>query len=373
MITLYKYLRESLLDDFDDMVDKQHNSMLEQLLFDADRESGVIAKDSTIDAWRNSSYRLYKGLKINGENVLERSRVEDGVLKLGMASVYYYFPTVDEKLQDIKSVLPYDTIWVPKSMTMHMPVVDDKIAKVINIYNGNLELGYKVEKVKDITLNISINSGSAFSPAVDVPKYQVAGPVTFENCTISNMMDNSYINSRMRFHDIPTFKNCKINGIVWVSIYSANVLKGKNLALFDSMLDSKHQAVYSAKPVVAKYLQPTGWNPEDHAEMVVKKGTFKQVYACLNNPKRYNFVPTEEYGTTMFKINPKFKLSDIFDISGFNELDRITIADNNIGIIFFKTDSRHVASGTGFSGLIQDWNKMDLPNDKDWKIIICKK
>jgi hypothetical protein len=73
----------------------------------------------------------------------------------------------------------------------------------------------------------------------------------------------------------------------------------------------------------------------------------------------------------MFKINPKFKLSDIFDISGFNMLEKITIADNNIGIIFFK--GKHGVSGTGFSGLVQDWNKMDLPNDKDWKIIICKR
>ena len=371
MITLYKYLRESLLDDFDDLSDKQHNNLLDQLFFEADRDAGILAKNSTIDDWRNSSYRLYNGLKINGEKVLERSRVEDGILKLGMASTYYYFPIVDEKLQDIKSIEPYDTIWCPKSMTMHMPVVDDKIADVINIYNGNLELGYKVERVENITFNISINSCSAFSPAVDVPKYQVAGPVTFKNCTISNMMDNSYINSRMRFHDIPTFENCKINGIGWVSIYSANVLKGKNLALFESMLDPKHQALYSSKSVAPKRLQPDDWHGA--TDMVVKKGTFKQVYACLNNSKRYNFVPTEEYGDTMFKINPKFKLSDIFDVSGFNMLDRITIADNNIGIIFFKADSEHVASGTGFSGLIQDWNRMDLPNDKDWKIIICKK
>ena len=372
MITLYKYLRESLLDDFDDMVDKQHNSMLEQLFFEADKAAGIISTNSTIDARRNPSYRLYKGLTINGEDVQERSRVEDGVLKLGVTSTYYYFPIVDEKLQDIKSVLPYDTIWCPKSMTMHMPIVDDKIAKVINIYNGNLELGYKVERVENITLNIGINSSSAFSPAVDVPKYQVAGPVTFKNCTISNITDNSYITSRMRFHDIPTFKNCKINGICWVSIYGTNVLKGKNLALFENMLDPKHQAVYSSKPVVAKYLQPTGWNAEDHTDMVVKKGTFKQVYACLNNPKKYNFVPTEEYGDTMFKINPKFKLSDIFDISCFNKLDKITIYDNNIGIVFSK-DDEHGVSGTGFSGLVQDWNKMDLPNDKGWKIIICKK
>lgn len=371
MITLYKYLRESLLDDFDDVADKQHNSMLDQLLFDADRNAGVVSKESTIDAWRNSSYRLYKGLKIQGEYVRERSRVEDGILKLGMASTYYYFPIVDEKLQDVKMIESYDTIWCPKSMTMHMPVVDDKIAKVINIYNGNLELGHKVEKVENITFNISINSGSAFNPAVDVPKYQVAGPVTFKNCTISNMMDNSYINSRMRFHDIPTFENCKINGIGWVSIYGANVLKGKNLALFESMLDPKHQALYSSKAVVPKRLQPDDWHGA--SDMVVKKGTFKQVYACLNNSKKYNFVPTEEYGDTMFKINPKFKLSDIFDISCFNMLDKITISDNNIGIIFYRKGERNAVSNTSFSGLIRDCNNIDLPNDKDWKIIICKR
>ena len=55
-----------------------------------------------------------------------------------------------------------------------------------------------------------------------------------------------------------------------------------------------------------------------------------------------------------------------------NFLDKITIYDNNIGIIFSKDDERGV-SGTGFSGAIRDWNQMDLPNDKDWKIIICKK
>ena len=160
MITLYKYLRESLLDDFDTIANDQHEGLLEQLFFEADRDAGIVAKDSTIDAWRNSSYRLYKGLKINGEEVLERSRVEDGVLKLGMASTYYYSSIVDKTLQDIKSVLPYDTIWVPKSMVMHKPIVDDKIAKVINIYNGNLELGHKVERVENITFNISINSCS---------------------------------------------------------------------------------------------------------------------------------------------------------------------------------------------------------------------
>jgi hypothetical protein len=75
----------------------------------------------------------------------------------------------------------------------------------------------------------------------------------------------------------------------------------------------------------------------------------------------------------MFKINPKFKLSDIFDIRCIKDLEKITIADNNIGIIFYHKNAGNVASGTGFSGLIGDWNNMDLPNDKDWRIAICKK
>lgn len=370
MITLYKYLRESLLDDFDDIVDKQHNSMIDDALFKADVNARVLSSSSTPDKYRNPSCGLSKTMM--GEEIAqERSRIEDGILKLGVASTYYYFPIVNDQLQEVKSIEPYDTIWCPKSMTMHMPVVDDNIAKVINIYNGNLELGYKVEKVENITLNIGIDSDTIFHPVITVPTNQVGGKVTFNNCTINHPKDRNIIASRMKFNDIPVFKNCDINGVYIVTIYGANVLKGQNLSLFESMLDPTHQALYSSKAVAPKRLQPDDWHGS--TDMVVKKGTFKQVYACLNNSKKYNFVPTEEYGDTMFKINPKFKLSDIFDISCIKDLEKITIADNNIGIIFYRKDERNAASGTGFSGLIGDWNNMDLPNDKDWRIVICKK
>ena len=375
MITLYKYLRESLLNDFDDLDNNQHVSMIDDALFKADVNAGVLSSNSTPDKYRNPSYGLNKNsMMMNGEVAQERSRIENGVLKLGVASTYRYTAAkVHNVLQDIKALEPYDTIWCPKSMSILMNTIDDSIAKEINIYNGNLELGYIVEKVENITLNIGINNDTTWHPAITVPMNQVGGKVTFKNCTINHPKDRNTLVSRMKFNDIPVFNNCKINGIFGVTIYGANVLKGQNLSLFESMLDPTHQAVYSSKPVVAKYLQPTGWNPEDHAENVIKKGTFKQVYACLNNSKKYNFVPTEKYGDTMFKINPKFKLSDIFDISCIKDLEKITISDNNIGIVFHKKDTGNATSGTGFSGLVEDWNHVDLPNDKDWRIVICKK
>lgn len=373
MITLYKYLRESLLNDFDDLDNNQHKGIIDDALFKADVNSGVLHSNSTPDKYRNPSYGLNKNsMMMNGEVAQERSRVEDGILKLGVASTYRYTAAkVHNVLQDVKALEPYDTIWCPKSMSIYMNVIDDSIAKEINIYNGNLELGYFVEKVENITLNIGINNDTAFHPAITVPAHQVGGKVTFKNCTINHPKDRNYIASRMKFNDIPVFKNCDINGIYAVSIYGADVLKGKNLSLFESMLDPTHQALYSSKAVTPKRLQPDDWHGA--ADMVVKKGTFKQVYACLNNSKKYNFVPTEEYGDTMFKINPKFKLSDIFDISCIKDLEKITISDNNIGIIFYHKAERNAASGTGFSGLIGDWNNMDLPNDKDWRIAICKK
>lgn len=371
MITLYKYLRESLLDDFDDLAEKQHNSMIDDALFKADVNAGVLSSSSTPDKYRNPSYGLSKHMM--GEEIAqERSRIEDGILKLGMASTYYYTSAkVHDILQDVKAIEPYDTIWCPKSMSILMNKIDDSIAKEINIYNGNLELGYIVSKVENITLNIGINNDTSFHPAITVPMYQAGGKVTFKNCTINHPKGRDIIASRMRFNDIPVFKNCDINGIYIVTIYGANVLKGQNLSLFESMLDPTHQALYSSKAVAPKRLQPDDWHGS--TDMVVKKGTFKQVYACLNNSKKYNFVPTEEYGDTMFKINSKFKLSDIFDISCIKDLEKITIADNNIGVIFYRKDERNATSGTGFSGLIRDCNDMDLPNDKDWRIAICKK
>lgn len=374
MITLYKYLRESLLNDFDDLDNNQHKNIVDDVLFKADVNAGVLTSNSTPDKYRNSAYGLnmHKNAMGNGEDAQERSRIEDGILKLGIASTYYYTAAkVHSVLQDVKALEPYDTIWCPKSMSILMNVIDDSIAKEINIYNGNLELGYIVEKVENITLNIGINNDTTWHPAITVPVNQVGGKVTFKNCTINHPEDRNTLVSRMKFNDIPVFNNCNINGIYVVTIYGPSVLKGKNLSLFESMLDPTHQALYSSHSVAPKRLRPDDW--KGAADMVVKKGTFKQVYACLNNPKKYNFVPTEEYGDTMFKINPKFKLSDIFDIRCIKDLEKITIADNNIGIIFYHKNAGNVASGTGFSGLIGDWNNMDLPNDKDWRIAICKK
>ena len=372
MITLYKYLRESLLNDFDDLDNNQHKSMIDDVLFKADVNAGVLSSSSTPDKYRNPSYGLSKPM-MNGEVAQERSRVEDGILKLGVASTYRYTAAkVHDVLKDVKAIESYDTIWCPKSMSILMNTIDDSIAKEINIYNGNLELGYIVAKVENITLNIGIDKDTMFHPAITVPMNQVGGKVTFKNCTINHPKDRSILVSRMKFNDIPTFNNCDINGIYIVTIYGANILKGQNLSLFESMLDPTHQALYSSHSVPAKRLQPDDWHGA--SDMVVKKGTFKQVYACLNNSKKYNFISTEEYGDTMFKINPKFKLSDIFDISCIKDLEKITISDNNIGIVFYKKDTAGDAtSSAGFSGRVGEHNDLELPNDKDWRIVICKK
>lgn len=373
MITLYKYLRESLLNDFDDLDNNQHKNMIVDALFKADVNAGVLSSNSTPDKYRNPSYGLNKNsMMMNGEVAQERSRIEDSILKLGVASTYRYTAAkVHDVLQDVKMIESYDTIWCPKNMCIFMNTIDDSIAKEINIYNGNLELGYIVEKVENITLNIGINSDTMWHPVITVPMNQVGGKVNFKNCTINHPKDRSILVSRMKFNDIPTFNNCDINGIYIVTIYGANVLKGQNLSLFESVLDPTHQALYSSHSVPAKRLQPDDWHGA--SDMVVKKGTFKQVYACLNNPKKYNFVPTEEYGDTMFKINPKFKLSDIFDISCIKDLEKITISDNNIGIVFYKKDTGNATSSTGFSGRVGEHNDLELPNDKDWRIAICKK
>ena len=216
MITLYKYLRESLLNDFDDLDNNQHNSMIGDALFKADVNAGVLSSNSTPDKYRNPSYGLNmnRNSTMNGEEAQERSRVEDGILKLGLASTYYYTAAkVHDALQDVKAIESYDTIWCPKSMSIYMNTIDDSIAKEINIYNGNLELGYFVEKVENITLNIGINNDTTWHPAITVPMNQVGGKVTFKNCTINHPEGRNVMVSRMKFNDIPVFNNCDINGI----------------------------------------------------------------------------------------------------------------------------------------------------------------
>ena len=342
MIGLEKYLKESLLDDFDTLNNGVRDAQAEDLI----RQADIIA--GTKDPWRsNNGGHMIPTRK---EDIPDHfaSTLENGVLKLAKINVYTYDRQVHDILKKVRTLTHYDTIQAYNDFNLYVREADDSIAKEIIILNGGLILGPELQKIENIKFKIGVDSDTTFGPAVLSKGFDVV----FNNCSFYNP-GRKALNARMRFGGMPVFKNCKIEGIKWLSIYSPSVLKDRNLKTFENLIDPSHQAMYKG--------------------IGVKKGNFKQVYACLNNPRKYQFVPSE-YGDTVFKINPKFKLEDLFDIKCFDDnLEKIQISDNNIGIAFYKNSIDRGYLFTGFDGRIGEENIQTLPNNKDWNVVICKK
>ena len=351
MIDLKNYLNESLLDDFDVLNTGIHDAHVEDMIKKADEMAGIK------QPWKN-----------NNDRNVNISKIENGVLKLAQIIDYLYNDQINDQFQKIKALEPYDTIIAYKNLDLRVREIDDSIAKEIDILNGGLVLGPTVQKIENVKIITGKDSDSRFGPALSSKGFDI----TFNNCHISNP-NRSTLASRMRFGGIPTFNKCKIEGIKWVTIYSPSVLKDRHLKTFEKLVDPTHTAMYSTKPIVPKRLQSDNWSEvlKSKTNLVQKSGRFKQVYACLNNPKKYQFVPSE-YGDTIFKVNPDFKLTDLFDVNCFDGLEKISISDNNIGITFYKAEDNKMAY-TGFGGTVDSTNNLPLPNDKNWRVIISKK
>ena len=354
MINLKEYLKESLLDDFDTLNDKIHDDIVSDILKSADNIACERTRHNFI--------------------IHNPSRIEDGVLKLADMHEYVYTQQVHEQFEKIKKVEPYDTIYSSKRLIFEdIMKIDETIAKKIIVPGDSLILGVRTNIIENVEIELGASGRiKGFLSALDASRS--LSEKIFNNCKIINLLSPTSGYSRMKFSDIPKFNNCEIKNISTVYIYGASILKDRTDRFFDSLVDPDHIALYSSKPTPpAKNLRPDNWEQVfgNKADMIKKKGNFKQLYACLNNPKKYNFVPSE-YGDTMFKINPKFKLKDLFDVKCFDgNLTRIQISDNNVGVIFYKKNAKKDFDLFGHK--IGPENDLPLPNDSDWNVIICKK
>lgn len=66
---------------------------------------------------------------------------------------------------------------------------------------------------------------------------------------------------------------------------------------------------------------------------VVKKKNIRNIIAMSNNPTKYGSIDPDD-------IKPVKKLSDLIDLSGFKNVERITFANNNVEITFVKIGNR---------------------------------
>ena len=346
-----KSLYESLLDDFEDMESSQDTDNVNNLLLpQADEEAGVYKYKYGRPILTNKKLR-------NGEDIPETSFIENGILKLGHCKFYEYTPKVHDILMEAKSIAPYDEIHHGTELVFGgMKEVNSKVAKTINLYNGGVTFGMATKLVKDLNINVWINEAgdSLLHPPIDNPN---GDRLEMVNCKITcggNFLDNK----KMRFGDIPEFKNCKITGINKVNIYGPFCIRDREDKLLSNIFDETYKA---------KYVDASG-------KEYIRKGDLKTLVATVNNPKKY-LLQKSELGYCKFAVNPKFKLEDIIDINCFDkDLDYIQISDNNVGIIFFKSKHETIyVNPSYFSEVVTLKNTQYLPNNKEWRVTVLKR
>ena len=92
------------------------------------------------------------------------------------------------------------------------------------------------------------------------------------------------------------------------------------------------------------------------ANGIVKKKTLRNIVAIANNKGKYNaIIPSE--------VMPVGSLIDMLDVSGFNNLKRVTIRSNNVGFSFVRPDDDYAirmhASFIKFNGNNQYNGRME--------------
>ena len=344
MKNLYKYLRESLLDDFEDLEISQDNDNIKSIVGSMDKLSAL---------YPNKYPQTF-----SNEEAQEYSRIDDGILKLCSCRSYNLTTKTIEMLNDLKSIKKFDTIWALNAISFdNRPEVNDiMLAKNIITFHGGIEFGKYTSKVSDLNIKTCVDNNNCSLSVIRSDCFSIE----FNNCEIQHNPSKSNTGNYMYMIDKPKFVNCKISGINEIIVYDCLGVRDAGNEGFDNLFDENYKITLN-----------------DGVKTSVKRATFRNVCAIINNPKKYSatYFEKEFKEGCIFKVNPKFKLENVIDIKCFNkDLKHIEFVDNNVGILFYK----HKYNPNAYISRliladISTYNTAILPNNKDWSVAILKR
>lgn len=333
MITLYKYLRESIFDDDED-----------------------ISKDSDIDILNNT---LIKELSIQLSNTARRAirfndsmalpiELKNGELNIDWGDKTWSSPKANLEfrvenntihlLKEIKKQVKIDTINAPQYYfnVRHGRVDPDIFGK--NIHALSLWL-YDVSYVNDINFFINHDQGMGNADVIMMSN----GNLDIKNVNIDTVPTQRNNRRPMMITNvIPSISNCKFNGITKLIMSDSFIFDwDKTKQILDKFFDDKHVANFE--------------DIRSH-ETKLRSSKFAKLRATVNN-KKLHFVSSDN--GKMFNIVKGAKLSDIIDIKAFPDLRWISLESDKLIITFSKTTIQ-----------ADYFNKVELPNDPGWVITI---
>lgn len=332
MITLYKYLRESIFDDDEDIskdsdIDILNNTLIKEL-------SIQLSKTARRATRFNDSMALPIELK-NGELNIDRRamiwhpeanlefRVENNAIHL---------------LKAIKKQAEIDTINAPQYIVSIRYGKVDPNTFCKNIHTLSIAL-YDVSYVNDINFFINHDQGMGNADVIMMSN----GNLDIKNVNIDTVPTQRNNRQPMMITNvIPSISNCKFNGITKLIMRDSFIFDwDKTKQILDKFFDDKHVANFE--------------DIRSH-ETKLRSSKFAKLKATINN-KKLHFVSSDN--GKMFNIAKGAKLSDIIDIKAFPDLRYIMLESDRLVITFSKTTIQ-----------ADYFNKVELPNDPGWVITI---
>lgn len=318
MLTLYKYLRESIFDDDDELMKNNDKAMIGHALEEVPNEYfGINNGGSHRVAIKGNNLYINSGAIVVYPEFDNLSEYVDTVYAYGLnLNQYVKNGGGFSKFKTINCASIYNNMY-----TSHIGFNDVDI----NIYSARVlqELLDKEAGPLGSRFRISIASGTVKC---------VCDTVKFENVNINFDKDNFERRIICDIQTFPDFSGLKTNAWL-VKMYSPGILKKpETIKHLDKVFD---------------HIGKTEEIGKDLSYGIVDVGkpkhikNFKHIYAIVNNPKKYGIF------SSRFQINPNISLKDVFPwIKNMPELRTISIVDNNIMVRFInKEDPNYIDDG----------------------------
>lgn len=323
MISLYSKLRESLLDDEDDIIDKGHAAAVSNVVKEIDGMFAMLVTNTYNRTLRGSKFTAVRKLTgrensyIEGDTLYAKSDMLVGLSGFIVKALREIFNEYS-----IKNVETFDAI--ANMLFKDMRTVNTQNA-IFKNFAATRFIFNNVDNIEDINMNIkkAENGDIPLNFLTPIVLNCYGSIIKLNNININNQQNNSSQVFTMNSAAFPVFEKCNIKGIHRLAIYDPFIFDHTDvIAKFDNILDFTH---------TVNYMDSTG---KEHAP---RKTNWKKIIAAVNNPKKYIFKSSDN--DKILKFKPNFKLKDFINIDCFDNLTEIILRDNKVSISFWKIDS----------------------------------
>lgn len=280
MKKLYNFLKEGLLDDFDDLIDVSDKNV-QHTAVDA---PGFIEEYG--GGWKVENNTAVLGMGYNGRMCKTNLRTLSHIIVKGQKSI-------DEWLGTDEVRIDKPGLWLEGNL-----ISKDTFTKklTMRLNGGYLRIIGRNLVVKDI----DIETPGKMSIADDW------GQLKLENVNI--ILNNSI--KDLNFHGklIPSFKKFKSNV--------------RTMQISDTFMWEYEEGIKQMDEIFDFPYTCKVYDIKKKEEVDIKIKTFKKIHAIINNQKRYSL------REPILKFKSGFKVNDLLDISGCKDLTDIFINNN---------------------------------------------